>query len=473
MASVTRSDIFTDPVQFQSAILGRNIWKTQRDICRAILDHERVSVKSCHASGKTFVASGLVPWWLIRYQKGIVINTAPTMRQVKLMWNEIALACRECKIALPEPGSTSLKLSENRYAMGVSSSRGVNIQGFHGDHVLIIADEAPGIEPEIWDSLEGVMAGGDIRLLKLGNPTVPSGNFYEDFTRGRSSVKTFTISAFDTPNFEGVTMERLLQMSDDELGVSVSPYLIGRRWVKDRYIRWGPNNPRFQSRVLGLFPSQADDAVFSLEWIEKAALDPEPEQLERLKGRVIQVGIDVAGPGDDESTMVARVGGAVLLQKAWSLPDPRGEIAVALGNLRALRDYKLGPVVVDAVGIGYGMALHLADLGFEVHAFNAGASPVDSEHFVNAKAEAHWSLREWMERGAIRGVTDEEAQAQMSGIKYRHTPSGRIEIESKEDMRKRGAASPDRAEALVMAFVPIVPREQLVTYEPEYSISPY
>ena len=73
------------------------------------------------------------------------------------------------------------------------------------------------------------------------------------------------------------------------------------------------------------------------------------------------------------------------------------------------------------------MATHLAETGYNVYAFNAGAAPLDQEHFVNAKLEAYWSLRQWLERGQIAGLTDEERQAELAGISYRHTASGRVE----------------------------------------------
>ena len=183
-----------------------------------------------------------------------------------------------------------------------------------------------------------------------------------------------------------------------------------------------------------------------LAWIEAASREPDAEPNDGKVG-VIQVGIDVAGPGEDETVLVARVGGVIIAQQAWSLPDPRGALAAALGNLRQNRRHRLGPVVVDAVGIGYHVATHLGDMGYDVYGFNAGSAAMDSEHFVNAKAEAYWCLRETLERGAIAGLTDEEMQAQLAGIRYRHTASGRVEIESKEDAKKRGQQSPDRAEA--------------------------
>jgi hypothetical protein len=91
---------------------------------------------------------------------------------------------------------------------------------------------------------------------------------------------------------------------------------------------------------------------------------------------------------------------------------------------------------------------------------------------VNYTLEVVAERRESLERRAIAGLTDEETQAQLAGIRYRHTASGRVEIESKKDAKKRGQASPDRAEALVMAFTPIVPQHQTFVFDERVVISP-
>ena len=82
----------------------------------------------------------------------------------------------------------------------------------------------PWADPSFWPAIEGVLASGDSRLLALGNPTITSGPFYDAFGRARSAWKTFSISAFDTPNFRGVTLERLLKMTDAELDKNPLPY---------------------------------------------------------------------------------------------------------------------------------------------------------------------------------------------------------------------------------------------------------
>jgi phage terminase large subunit len=460
----------SDPAHFASDLLNAALWRRQRDIMRAVARNPLVAVKACHASGKTYQAARLALWWLTRYPEGKVINTAPGWRQVRLMWEEIRLALRQSRIAFPEPSATELRITDANYIQGISTNEAVKFQGIHGRKILIIADEAPGIRADIWDAIEGVRAGGDVHVLMLGNPVIPSGYFFNAFTRSRAIWTTFTISAFDTPNLAGTTLDQLLQMTDDQLANPPAPYLVTPRWVKERALAWGQKHPMFRARVLGEFPSQSAYSVFSLELIEQAKREPTAPEIARLQQLPIQVGIDVAGPGEDETVLVARCGGAILEIQAFPEHDPRGRVVQVLSRLRQLG--RPIEVVVDVVGIGYNFALHLGDMGFRVWQFNAGFRPIDSERFVNAKAEAYWSLREWMERGAICGLNDLETEAQLSAILYRATASGRTEIETKDDARKRGQSSPDRAEALVMAFVRIVPREQTFVFNEGVQISP-
>lgn len=461
--------VISDPAEFQRVYLRRSLWAKQQEIIRAILAHRIVAVKGCHASGKTFAAAGLPLWWLVRHREGKVFTTAPTLRQVKLLWDEVGLARRGTPVEhlLPEPTTVGIRLNEGRYGIGASSSRGVNVQGFHSGNVMVIADEAPGIDAEIWDAIEGIRAGGNVRLLMLGNPTISSGTFFDQFTRSRAVCHGISISAFDTPNLQhdtearALTIQDLLAMDQDGLERAVNPALITRRWVLERYKVWGENHPAYRSRVLAEFPADAPNAVFPLEWIEAAKRDPSEEEWKAAKDRAVQVGIDVAGSGGDETALCARVNGIILMQRSWADADPRGAVLRAIGELRERR-LRIGAVVVDMVGIGYNFGLHLADQGLEVYGFNAGSRPLDTTQYRNLKAEANFTLREWMRQKRISGLADLECEAQLSSMQYRETSTGQVEIESKDEMKRRGLQSPDRAEALMMAFARIIPREQTV-----------
>lgn len=474
---------FLDPVNFQHGILRRQLWTLQQKIVRMAATSRTAAIKGCHASGKTYGVAGAALYQLATKEVAKVLTVAPTLRQVKLMWEEIELARSGALYPFPPCSTTGLRITEERYGLGFSSSKGVNAQGFHGKDVLIITDESPGISADVYDAIEGIRAGGNVRLLQLGNPTVPSGLFFDNFGRNRGRVDTLTISAFDTPNLFNATTARpftiqeLQELPKDELEYSPAPHLVTRWWVLDKYLRWGPGNPRYVSRVLGEFPTQSDYAVFSLEWIEKARREPTDAEVHRAKSRgaLMQVGVDVAGPGDAETTAEARVNGMILDRGAWADADPRGLVARWLHNLRKTQPYQLGVVVVDIVGIGYNFALHLADMGFPVVGFNGGQRPLEPEQFANAKAEAYFRLRDAYKAGYIShadGMIDEEKEAQLSAVLYRETSRGLIQVEPKEEARKRGLASPDRAEAEVMAFCSVVPRQMTVAMGGDVQVSP-
>jgi phage terminase large subunit len=295
--------------------------------------------------------------------------------------------------------------------------------------------------PEIYEAIEGIRAGGDVRVLALGNPTISSGPFYDAFTANREGWNLITISAFDTPNLEGITIESLLEMSEKELDQNPKPYLTTRRWVKEKYHEWGPGHPLWESRVLGNFPMQSEDALLSLTWLEQAKLRTEGD------GEVC-AGIDVAGPGDDETALCVRRGPKIVLLRAWANPDPRGDLLAALFPFRD----QMKTVNVDSVGIGYYMAQHLRDHGLPVSEINVGEGARDSEKYSNRKAELYWEFRERAHTGDLAGLTDERAIGQLAGLRYSHNSRGQVVIESKEQARKRGVKSPDRAEAIMLAF---------------------
>jgi len=451
LASVVR-----DPVKFCRGLLRQDLWPLQESILRSVANRPRVAVKACHASGKTFMAAVAVLWFVSRYRDGIVVTTAPTWTQVeKLLWGEIHRAVQSSRIAFPQLSKTELRIGPGNYALGLSTNEGVRFQGFHG-RVLIVVDEAPGVKAEIWEAIEGIRAGGDVRVLALGNPTIASGPFYDAFTANRDGWCAFTISAFDSPNLAGVSLDELLTLADPELEQCVRPYLVTRRWVREKYAEWGPGHPLWEARVLGQFPTQAEDALISLAWLEAAARRPGVD-----RGGRLTAGLDVAGPGEDETVLVIAEGEAVVGQHSWADQDPRGAVIAALAPYR----HRLDVVNVDAAGIGYYLAKHLQDLGFPVRAVNVGERATDRERYANLKAELYWGLRQRFQAGEVAGLTDERTIGQLAGIRYRHTARGQVEIERKEDARKRGVKSPDRAEAVMLALARVTSAQMLWDHE--------
>ncbi|MEO7520644.1 MAG: terminase family protein, partial [Gemmatimonas sp.] len=270
--------IVRDPVRFSRHILGHDPWSIAERILTAVATKRRVAVKACHSSGKTFTAAEAALWWVMRYADGKVITTAPTWTQVeRLLWGEMRIAAAQSKISLPEVRKTQLDLEDGNFAIGLSTNEGVRFQGWHGGHILIILDEAPGVLAEIYEAIEGIEAGGEVHILLLGNPVVAAGPFYNAFTVDADQWERFTISAFDTPNLAGIPGDTisekeaaLLALPDEALDENVRPYLTTRRWVRDRLIVWKADHPKYTSRVLAQFPKQSEYSLVSLDWIERA-----------------------------------------------------------------------------------------------------------------------------------------------------------------------------------------------------------
>src|ERR1700736_3080499 len=227
--------VIADPVLFASHVLGVEVWGKEAEILQSIKNNRRTAVKACHGVGKTFSLAIAVLWWLARYREGIVLTTSPTQRQVRTqLWSEIHRAVERAKVPYPKLKTTELKFrDDNNFAIGFSTNQAENFQGYHGKYVLIIADEAPGVQSGVWDAVAGTMAGGKVHIVMAGNPTIPSGAFYDAFTKERGLWNCFTIDAFDSPNLKGLGLEQLLRLDPAEGGPlerNPFPFLVTKRW---------------------------------------------------------------------------------------------------------------------------------------------------------------------------------------------------------------------------------------------------
>jgi len=448
-----------DPVLFARHVLRDDPWPLQEQIIRSVAAHSRTAVRSCHSSGKTYTLAQVLLWWLVRWPDGIAVTTAPTDRQVeKLLWGEIHKAIGRCPYPLfPRANLTELRVGPGNYAIGFATDKrgqGVRFQGFHSGHLLIILDEAQGVSPEVWEAVEGVAASGDVRIVAISNPIIPSGPFYEAFTSDRERWKTITINGFDTPNFKGFTLEQLRQLprglseNDPIFAQQPRPYLLSRRWVYDAFWKYGEHSPFWQSRVLGEFPEQSEDALIPLAWLERAR-EPRPVSA----AEPMSAGIDVAEGGEAETVVYIRQGPRIVACGNWRLRDPRGEVAAFLAPYKG----RIEELNIDSAGLGGYFAEHFDDLGYPVNAVNVGAATSFPDRFTRLKAQLYWSLRERFEADEVHGLEDELTIAQLASIRYELNSRGLIEIESKDKMRERGLESPDRAEALMLAFADRTP----------------
>jgi hypothetical protein len=291
----------------------------------------------------------------------------------------------------------------------------------------------------------------------LGNPTISSGPFYQAFTRERKSWVRFNVSAFSSPNFEKWrTVNQLLRADPTELVDVPRPYLVQPSWVLEKYHAWTPESPLWQTRIAAEFAEQSEDSLISLAWIDKASRD---------EGRVSAkdpwvAGLDIAGPGESETVLTVRHGAKIEAIESWSIPDPRRQVINRLHewNAKAGGDLK---IYADMIAVGHYFVEDIKAEGLDVIGVNVGLAPTgeleEAGKYANLKAQLYWHLREIFQAEAVFNLRDDVAQSQLTSIRYKLTPQGKIQIESKEDARRRGVHSPDRAESIMLAFAQFAP----------------
>lgn len=426
-----------DPIFFCDKILGINLWAKQKEILNSVKNNPNTICVSCNAGGKTYSTAAVVLWFLYTHKDSIVLTSAPTWRQViSVLWAEIARLYHNAKIPLGGELTTGkLQLGPKWYALGLPSSEEVRFQGYHAEDILIVFDEAAGIEPHIYTAAQGNLTSKNSRMLLTGNPTSPTGMFYE-YSKNPNWHKIH-ISAFDSPAIE----------EPDKY-----PFLVNRKWIEERAAEWGTSSPMYVARVLGDFPIESEETLIPLSWLDAAVKRYlEKNNKDILVSEHTYLGVDVARYGADKSVCASYQPNKVLPLKKLQGKDT---VAVQrMVNQEAMTaGHKLVQITVDDTGVGGGVTDNLRAQMMPVIGVNFNQKAQNRRFFRNARCEMMYNLREVIRAGDIALPPDDELINQLASIKYSmDQKTNFIEIESKDEMRARGLKSPDCAWAVVLA----------------------
>jgi hypothetical protein len=464
--SLDQSGKHPSPVEFAQNVLNVKLWSKQEEVLLALEEHRRVAVKSGNGLGKGYCASVAVLWFLYYHDPAIVLSTAPTFRQVRhVLWRQIRRLHRRASDVLGgKMLDTRWELAEDRYAMGLSADSGDQFQGFHNDNMLIVVDEAEGVDDDIYEAIEAVMTTADPRLLLIGNPTTVTGAFRRAFYQERHLYHTITISALESPNVVA--------------GKVVVPGLTSSQRVDEHRDTWGEDNPIYRARVLGEFPDQAEDTLIKLSDIESAsrrgtitgapeadvaagadfedAQDPQDSQ----DPQDVVLAVDVARFGSDRSVILRRRGDRVEEIRTFHKLDTMQLVGWVVA---AINDSQPAMVYVDEIGVGAGVVDRLRELGHRVKGINVARRAQQETLFANLRAQGYWQLRERFASGTISIPVDNQLMGELAALRYSYDSQGRILLESKESMRQRGLPSPDKADALMLAYLEHVGKVRLWT----------
>ena len=417
------------------------------------------AVSSGHGIGKSAMAAWISHWIMSTrpHSRGVV--TANTGEQLaSKTWAGVAAWVHRSinkHWFTITTGKGAMRMVHNdhpeTWRVDAQTSREENSESFAGLHAAsstpwYLFDEASAIPAKIWEVAEGGKTDGEPMHFAFGNPTRNTGAFAECFGKMRHRWNT-------------------RQIDSREVAITNKATLQG--WVDD----YGEDSDFVRVRVRGIFP-RASSMQFIPRDLVDAAMAREVHT-ERFVGRVAAVGVDVARFGGDSSVIRTRVG-----RDASSIPAKRfkgldtmqlaARVAEHIDEMAMMGLHCV--VFVDGGGVGGGVVDRLRQLRRDVVEVQFGGKADDERKYVNKRAEIWGKVKEWLEFGSLpKG--DEVLATDLTAVEYGFTVKDQIQLERKEDMKKRGLASPDDGDAMALTFSQPVP-DQPLKQEPRGVHSP-
>lgn len=430
--------------------VGVELWSKQREIVQSVQDNKLTAVKSGHGVGKSFTASMLATWWVDTHppEDTIVVSTAPSSRQVSvIMWEEIRKIHRKAKLQGEVQRAdrwiiNNLEVGFGRKPQDYDKHA---FQGIHRKYVLVIIDEACGIDEWLWIAALSIATGKYCRIVAIGNPDDPS-SYFAKVCKPGSGWNVIQISVLDSPNFTG-----------EKVSEDTASKLTDQSYVDAMKSEIGEGTPVWTSKILGEFPEIDEFSVIPLAWVHRA--QERWEEYCTANGQVPPIGVrhtvgaDIARFGGDKTAFAHKYGDFVASVR--TLPGSDTETSAD----KLVDELHNGTAIIDTNGVGAGVYDKVKRRG----RMSVGVNPAARTHmkdstgrieFYNLRAAMTWRMRELLD--PARGATlmlppDEKMAADLSAPRWKTAAGGKIVIESKDDIRKRIGRSPDMGDAVTLA----------------------
>ncbi len=410
----------------------------------------QIAVASGHGIGKTALVSWIVHWFISTRPNCQVVVTANTENQLNTKtWRELA-KWHKLSIHRDWFNWTATKFyqvgnPETWFAAAIpwSEEKPESFAGTHEKDVLVIFDEASTIADIIWETTEGAMTTPGAMWFAFGNPTKNTGRFRECWGKFKHRWKTLQIDSRKAKKTDKGQIQQ---------------------WVDD----YGEDSDFVRVRVRGVFPRAGSQQFIGQDIIDccrnykAVGYESQPKTL----------GVDIARFGDDQTVLMCRQG-----RKADPAKKFRGLDTMEVANLviDQDREFDYDLIFLDGNGVGGGVIDRLRQLGLghKIIDVNGGGKPTESDKYNRQRDEMWGRMKEWLKAGA-EIPDDNELVDDLTGPEYGYTPKLQIQLESKRDMKKRGLASPDIADALALTFSQGIvlpdrrPRDRYKKYQKKY-----
>lgn len=419
-----------NPVAFVRVVLNAEPMPWQCDLMNAVAAGERrISVRAGHGIGKSTCCSWILLWTMMTRMPQKAVVTAPTAGQ---LFDALFSELKHWANKMPDVLLESIEIYSDRIvhkaapessfitARTSSAERPEALAGVHSENVLLICDEASAIPEAVFESAAGSMSGHSATTILIGNPTRNTGLFFRTHHQLKSDWKTMHVSCVDIP-------------------------LVSSDFVEQIKSTYGENSNAFRVRVLGDFALRDDDSLIAADLVDAAmsrdvALDPQADLI---------FGCDIARYGSDRSVICKRRGNVVIEMRHWSGEDLMGTVGRIVHE--ANMD-KPAEICVDSIGLGGGVADRLRELGFNVRDVNVSESNALNQQAYRLRDELWISAKDWLETRAVKLPKDDDLRAELIAPSYAFASNGKIKVESKSELKKRGMRSPDLADSLCLTF---------------------
>lgn len=473
---------------FNAIFLGRDMedgygrsgyWARQLEICDSVVRYPVTLVPTGNAVGKSYLAAGVLHWFLYTRPGSLVVATAPTQVQLEeVLWKEVERAHHGSRIPL---GGRLLRsplkvdLGGGWQALAYSTTKTERFSGHHAADMLAVLDEASGIADEIYEAISSLNPS---RELLLGNPLRPSGTFYDRCHASNPLANIIKISSLESPHIQ----------------LPRSPWgLADRTWLEKARSDYGEGSLWWTCHVLGEFPDSGVDSVVPSSWLDLAS------RADYRPGGQKRIAVDLAeGKGGDRSAVLVRDENGVI--DLWSSAVANFQVTASRVALMAQRyDVPDSNISYDVSGIGADFANRLMQFGISSPVPYRGGAEGGPKH-SNLRSYAAWKLRQRLDpdrqtisyednpadidhvnffpsridisgkfygkpppavrpKGGNRSsfsipprFLNGPLREELVGLRYELDLRGRIKLEVKEDYAERIRRSPDLADCLCQSF---------------------
>tara|TARA_R110002020_G_C16260909_1_gene770463 strand:+ start:417 stop:1868 length:1452 start_codon:yes stop_codon:yes gene_type:complete len=414
-------------------------WQTE--CLKALRKKKRISIRAGHGVGKSAYLTFVIHWFMLTHYPCKVPCTANSQSQLfDVLWSELGVWHRcmkpEFKRLLIHKNDR-IELSEdpaNNFAVARTSRREnpEALQGFHSENVLFVIDEASGIDEKIFEVARGAMSTPGAITVMTGNPTRASGFFHNAFTKNRTRWFTKTVSCYDSTR--------------------VDP-----DYPKEIEEEYGKDSNVWRIRVAGLPPKEDSDAVIPRHLVDLAV----GREVSQVGPEVW--GVDVARMGNDRSALAKRRGNVLTEPIKWWREKDAIQLSALIREEYDAAATKPVEICIDVIGVGAGVVDICASThNLPVRGVNVAERPaIHSDKYERLRDELWFKMKEWFGgyQCSLPKAQSEDVEKlmevfmdEMTSPRFAFTPSGKLKVESKPQMKARGLKSPDLAEAFLMTF---------------------